>query len=224
MGITRKVARRVLERLCLSIVLAGMLLGVAPSIAAADEGDEADASSYSSAVVQNRKYDPTHEFTGTIGVLPLDAFAKGITTSGSYTLHFTPQVAWEVAQFSYSFQVQTDLNDKLAAFDIEPTPFELLEYYLASNFVFKPLYWKGSWLNTGLSYGELLLTAGPAFGWFTRSSRPGVSVGTGFRVFGSQLLSFRLDARYLLFASGFDGGEFDVKDELWLGLGTSLSF
>jgi len=223
MGLRQTAAERTLVRLVATCVVVAAMVGH-PGPAVAEDDDEADQSSYSSAVIQNRKYDPTHEFTATIGILPLDAFAKGITTSGSYTLHFSPHAAWEVAQFSYSFQVETDLNDKLAAFDIEPTPFELLEYYLASNFVFKPLYWKGSWLNTGLTYGELLLTVGPAYGWFTRSSRPGLSIGTGFRLFGSQLLSFRLDARYLMFASGLGGGEFDIKDELWIGLGTSLTF
>lgn len=198
-------------------------VGIVPTAMAEDDSDEASRS-YSSVVVQNRKYDPTHEFTATVGVLPMDAFAKGITASGGYTLHFTPKVAWEVGQFYYSFQVQTDLNDKLGAFDIKPTPFELLEYYVTSNFVWKPLYWKGSWLNSSLAHGEFFLTAGGGYGWFTRSGRPGLSVGAGFRLFGSELLSFRFDARYLAFAAGLGGGEFDIKDELWLGLGTSLSF
>ena len=196
----------------------------APASAASNGSSDGKARSYDSVVVQNRKYKPTHEFTANFGVLPLDAFAKGITLSGGYTLHFSPKIAWEVAQFSYSFQVETDLNDKLSSFDLRSTPFELLDYYLSSNVVFKPLYWKGSWLNSGLTHGELFFTGGLSYGWFTRSSLPGASVGMGFRLFGSELLSFRFDTRYLLFASGLGEGEFEIKDELWLGLGTSLSF
>lgn len=210
-------------------VLCGVILGAvvgvfAPATAAAADGEESSERSYSSVVVQNRKFDPTHEFTVTGGVLPLDAFAKGITASGSYTLHFTRHTAWEVVQFSYSFPVQTDLNDKLASFDIQPTPFELLEYYLSSNVVFKPVYWKGSWMNSSLIHGEFLFTLGGAYGWFTNSQQPGASIGTGFRLWGSEVLSFRLDTRYLAFASGLGGGEFEISDEIWVGLGTSLSF
>lgn len=206
------------------VLLAVAIVASAATATASDGGSESSSRSYSSAVVQNRKYDPTHEFSLSAGVLPLDAFAKGITASGGYTLHFTPKVAWEVAHFYYSFHVETDLNDKLAAFDVRPTPFELLEYFLTTNFVWKPLYWKGSWLNSGLAHGEFFLTAGGGYGWFTRSQRPGGNVGLGFRLWGAEWLSFRLDTRYLAFPSGLGGGEFDVNDELWVGLGTSVSF
>lgn len=211
-------------RRVLSGVILLVILGCSAPAALAADDDEPVERSYDSAVVQSRKFDPTHEFTVTGGVLPLDAFAKGITLSGSYTLHFSRNIAWEVAQFSYSFQTQTDLNDKLRAFDIQPTPFELLEYYLSSNFVWKPVYWKGSWLNSSLIHGEFFLTAGGAYGWFTNSQQPGATVGTGFRLWASETLSFRLDTRYLAFGSGLGGGQFEINDEIWVGLGTSLSF
>ncbi len=207
------------------VIWAWLLGAAAPGWAAEGDSEEAsEATSYSSVVVQNRRHDPTHEFTASVGVLPMDAFAKGITASGSYTLHFTPHVGWEALHFFHSFQVKTQLSDKLQSFDVEPTPFEVLNTYVTSNFVFKPLYWKGSWLNTGVTRGELLLTAGGAYGWFTRSNRPGFSVGTGFRLFTSKLLSFRLDTRYLAFAGGFGDAGLDIEDELWIGLGTSISF
>jgi len=196
---------------------------LAPTAAAADD-DDSPGRSYSSMVVQERKFDPTHEFTVTGGVLPLDAFAKGVTVSGSYTLHFTRNYAWEVAQFSHSFQVETDLNDRLRSFDVQPTPFELLENYLSSSFVWKPVYWKGSWLNSSLVHGEFFVTAGGAFGWFTNSNQPGVSAGIGVRLWGSENLSFRLDTRYLGFAEGIGDDQFELNNEVWIGLGTSLSF
>ncbi|MFB6263783.1 MAG: outer membrane beta-barrel domain-containing protein [Bradymonadaceae bacterium] len=187
-------------------------------------GDDGEDESYESVVVQDRKFSPTHEFTGSVGVLPLDAFAKGVTVSGGYTLHFSNLLAWEALQFTYSFQVQTDLNDKLSTFGVEPTPFELLEYYLTSDIVFKPVYWKGSVLNTGLAYGEFYLVGGGTYGWYTRSSWPGFNVGAGIRLYGSQLVSFRLDTRYLFFLADVGTRQFELKDELWIGLGTSISF
>ena len=202
-----------------------LLLGLVWPHDAAAQDEEVDAGpSYSALVVQNRRFDPTHEFTAWLGLLPLDAFTKGVTASGSYTLHFTELVAWEVAQFYYSFHVDTDLNDELAAFDLRPTPFEVVNFFLTSNVVWKPIYWKGSWLNDSLIYGELFFLAGGGYGWFTRSSRPAADLGMGFRLFSSELLSFRFDLRYNFFFDEQILETFDVKDELWIGLGTSLSF
>ncbi len=179
---------------------------------------------YSAMVVQNRRFSPTHEFGVAIGWLPLDAFTKGVPVSGSYTLHFNDSWAWEVAQFNYSLQYDTDLSSELLAFNLRPTPFEVVNYYLTSSAVWKPLYWKGSWLNSTLSYGELFFALGGGYGWLTRSARPALDAGGGFRVYGNELFSFRLDIRYLMFFGDQILENWDVKDELWIGLGTSLSF
>ncbi len=168
-------------------------------------------------VVQNRRVTHTHEFTAAVGVLPLDAFEKGITVSGAYTLHFNELFGWEVAQFFYSFPVETELAADLRAFDLQPTPFERVEYFVTSNLVFKPLYWKGAWLNDGLSYGELLLVMGGGYGWLTRTSRPVADVGAAVRLYASDLVSLRLDLRYVPFFN-LD----DLQNELWIGLGASL--
>jgi len=201
-----------------ALVLAGVVCS-APATARAQEGNK----SYSTLVVQNRKYNSTHEFGLGFGVLPLDAFTKGLTVSGGYTLHFTDNVAWEVAQFFYSFHVDTDLKKELAAFDLRPTPFEVVNYYLTSNFVWSPLYWKGAWLNRSLAHGEFFLLAGGGYGWFTRSKRPAADLGLGFRFYTSDLISFRLDARYLWFFGDNILKSFDVKDEIWIGLGSAIS-
>jgi outer membrane beta-barrel protein len=156
--------------------------------------------------------------------LPLDAFTKGLTVGGSYSIHFTEEIGWEVAQFEWAFHVDTDLKKELSAFDLRPTPFELLDYYVMSNFLFKPVYWKGSWLNSSLIYGELYFAAGGGYGWFTRSSRPGADLGAGFRLYGNELLSFRFDARYLFFFDDTILDSFQVKDDIQVTLGTSLSF
>jgi len=167
--------------------------------------------------VQNRKYAETHEFTLFGGVLPLDAFRKGVTLSGAYTLHFTDLLAWEVLQYTYSFPVSTDLEDELAAFDLRPTPFERLESFASTSFVFKPLYFKGAWLNDALTFGEFLLLAGGGYGWLTRTQRPMVDVGVATRIFASEWVSLRLDVRGMTFFTADD-----FHNELWIGLGVSL--
>ena len=175
------------------------------------------ADSLPALAVQNRKYTDRHEFTGAVGLLPLDAFTKGVTFSGAYTLHFTDVIAWEVVQFFYSLPMETTLQDELRAFDLQPTPFERVEQYVTTNFVFKPLYWKGAWLNENLSYGEYMLLLGGGYGWMTRTQRAVINVGLATRIYASEMVSFRLDVRGLAFANADD-----VQNELWLGLGISL--
>lgn len=192
-----------------AVALCAWCLGAAPGLASAD--------ALPARAVQNRKYGGTHEFTVAVGLLPLDAFEKGLTVSGAYSLHFTDTLAWEVAQFFYSFPLETDLRAELGAFDLRPTPFERVEQYVTSNFVFKPLYWKGAWLNDGLTYGELMLLVGGGYGWLTRTKRPVVDVGVGVRVYATDWASFRLDVRGLSFVN-----EDDAHNELWIGLGVSL--
>jgi len=188
-----------------------LTLGALPPAAHADDG------ALPSMAVQNRRHGGTHEFTAAVGTLPLDAFTKGLTVSAAYSLHFDELFAWEVAQFFYSFPVETDLKGELGVYDLRPTPFERVEYYVTTNFVFKPLYWKGAWLNSALSYGELLLLLGGGYGWMTQSSRPVVDVGVATRIYASDWASLRLDVRGLTFVN-----EESAHHELWIGLGVSL--
>jgi outer membrane beta-barrel protein len=205
-------------------IMALVVFGAVPPAQASGGGENLQP--YSSLVVQNRKHNPTHEIGLALGTLPLDAFTKGVTLSGGYTLHLSELYAWEVVQFAYSFHVDTNLKAELAAYDtpLRPTPFEVLDYYVTSNFVFKPLYWKGSWLNASLTHGELFLTLGGAYAWYTRSARPGASVGGGARLFVSELFSVRLDLRYLAFFDDTFLEQYSVKDELFIGLGASIGF
>ena len=44
------------------------------------------------------------------------------------------------------------------------------------------------------------------------------------RLFTSDLISFKFSARYLMFLGDDVLENFNLKDELWVGLGSSLSF
>ena len=59
---------------------------------------------------------------------------------------------------------------------------------------------------------------------FTRSSKPGVDLGIGFRLYAGRILSFRFDVRYNLFFNEKIFESFQTEEELHLGLGTSLAF
>ena len=197
-------------------------LFVLPGTATAQDDD--GLRPYSALVVQERQYFQRNELSGTVGLLPLDAFTRAVTVSGAYTLHFSELIGWEVVQFHYSFQFDTRLRGQLEALDIHPSPFEVLDYYLTSNLVFKPLYWKGSWLNDNLVRGEWNFNIGGAYGWYTRSQRPGLSVGTGVRLYFNERISTRLDVRYLVFPDDQFFEDLTYKDELSIALGMSLGF
>lgn len=207
-------ARLALISLCLAAI-------AMPTQAFAD--DTAPDKGYQSVVVQNRKFTMDHEFTIGVGVLPLDAFQKGLTVGGGYTFHVDELYAWEVVNFQYSFAFDTELNADLAAFDLKPTPFEVVKYYVTTNFVFKPVYWKGSVMNDSLLYGELMVILGGGYGWFTRSARPLAEYGVAMRFFMSDVFSLRVDARHMMFISVDSEQGADVHHELWINLGVSIS-
>lgn len=168
-------------------------------------------------VVQNRQALDTYEWTVSAGSLPLDAFKKGITASGGLTLHYNHQWAWEAVQYTYSFEYKTTLEDELRRFKLESTPFERVESYVTSNVVFKPLYWKGAWLNQSMSYGEFFVLAGGGYGWLSLTTRPVVDGGMGIKLFHKNGIATRLDVRWLTFFNAED-----FHHELWVGLGVSL--
>jgi hypothetical protein len=123
----------------------------------------------------------------------------------------------------YSLQVDTDLKADLMALMVEPTPFEVLDYFATTNLLFKPVYWKGALVNDSLLYGELFFTLGGGYGWFTRSSRAAVDLGLGVRLYADETWSFRLDLRHMSFFADTVFDDFDLHHEIWAGLGLALS-
>lgn len=168
-------------------------------------------------VVQNRREVSTYEWTIGAGTLPLDAFKKGITAGGALTIHRDHLWAWEAISAAYSFEYKTQLEDKLQAYKLRATPFERVETFVSSNVVFKPLYWKGAWLNERMAYGELLFVAGGGYGWLSQTSRPMVNGGLGVKLLHENGLASRLDVRFMSF---FNAESF--HNELWVNLGISL--
>lgn len=203
-----------------AIAFAAIAFAIAPMRAQAQQEDE---TVYASMAVQNRHHLADHELTLFGGIFPLDAFTKGATLSGAYTLHLGELWSWEIIHFFHAFGVDTDLRDDLAAFDLAPTPFETIENLATTNLVFRPVYWKGALLNDSVIYGELLFVFGGGYAWFTRSNRVGADVGLGFRVFLNEAFSVRLDLRYLAFFSDTVFDDFDIHSEIWAGLGLSLA-
>lgn len=170
-------------------------------------------------IVQNRLHSMSHEFHFSVGVLPIDAFTKGLTFSAAYTLHFNDLLAWEIGQFTYSLGIDSGLKEELANLPqpIGPTPFEVTKFFYTSNFVFKPIYGKLAFLNRSILYGELYAVAGGGYGHLSITNRPVVDLGLGLRLYAGDYLSIRFDIRDYAFLNTED-----IHNELMISLGLSI--
>ena len=183
------------------------------ALAQVGEGDEG----LSTLAVQNRQHMMIHEFGVAIGTLPIDAFTKGLTFTGAYTVHFNDLIAWEIGQFTWSYQVDTALREELEDYDVEPTQFETVRLFATSSVLLKPLYGKLAVMNRALVYAEVFLVAGGGWGRLSITDRAVVDVGAGMRIYAGKFASLRLDVRDYMFISGDD-----VQSELWIGLSVCL--
>lgn len=190
-------------------------VGAASARAAEDDGQ---APIYA---IQNRHFEMRHELQATVGVLPINAFTKGLTVGGAYTYHFSPVWSWEIAQFAYSFTVDTSLKQELLTnFQVQPTQIESLEMFGSSNIVLTPFYGKLAALNRHVMHLELFLEAGPAVGKYINPSvvRAGFDAGGGLRFFLSEYFSLRVDVRDYTFFKGTS-----PASELFIGLSVALT-
>ena len=178
----------------------GMALWMAlPSAAVADETLEPGRL----AAGQRRKFRLDHELFAAGTLLPLDAFYKGIGPVASYTFHFGDAFGWEVARAGYSFRLETSLHEQLENdFKVSATEFEEAQLLLGSALVFRPLYGKLALMNSSVIHGEMFGLLGGSVMRFTRSFKPGPQAGLGFRLYLSEAISFRTEARYHLLFSG----------------------
>ncbi len=174
-------------------------------------------------VVQHRRFVPDHEFFASAGWLPLDAFEKGLTASGGYALHFSESFAFELG-FAKSFTYNTALRDELLKIRVEPTPYEVIDYYVWGAWSWCPLYGKLAIGSSSMILMDLSFTVGGGYGWFTASARPLALWGMSLRFYVTKALSLRLDTRALHFiqADGLLSG-YDLHNEVSLSLGLSLS-
>jgi outer membrane beta-barrel protein len=174
-----------------------ILLFLAPGLARAQA--EALENPGSVSAIQERQYRMHHELYLGVGVLPADAFYKGLTGSVSYTYHFSDTFAWQVGRGTYSYNIQTSLRRQLERdFDVAPTAsaFEdQVQWMVGSDLVWSPLYGKTAVLNSSVLHFEAFLLGGGTVVKIDRQDgfRPAVNLGLGVRMFSGKTVSFRLD-------------------------------
>jgi outer membrane beta-barrel protein len=144
--------------------------------------------------IQERAYRMQHELDLSVGVLPIDAFYKGLYAQVAYVVHFTDSFAWQVGRGAYSYSARTGLREQLERdFGVLPTAFDEVQFFVGSDILWKPFYGKVAVMNRWVLHGELFLELGATVFKFTNAFRPGINVGGGGRIFMNRWVSLRLD-------------------------------
>lgn len=163
-----------------------------------------------SRVIQKRRFELNHEIALMIGELPASPFYKGITLNAGYTLHFSNYVAWQILNFTYSIDVDTDLKRELQQIitltgntgKTAPYTGEIIAYG-ASHLIIKPFYGKQALRQSALLHVEGYLGLGPALAVVQRTADNGVAFGgewlVGLRLWFSPVVSSRLEIGQLIY-------------------------
>ncbi len=200
--------------------IAVLLLMGAPALAQLEELENPGTVS----AVQQRLYRMQHEINLAFGVLPLDAFYKGIYGQVGYTAHFTDHFAWQIGRFAYAAPIKTGLREQLERdFGVLPTVFEEVQFFFGSDIMWKPFYGKFSVMNTWVWQVEAFLIAGVSVFKFTNTIQPGINLGGGFRLFLNRYVSLRVDVtNNIVFPIG--GGSVTVNNVMQVNAGLSFNF
>ena len=165
-------------------------------------GDDIDEEQVSTYAVQSRLFRLGGELDIAAGILPMNAFSKGLTVGGSFTYHFDNAFAWEIINGVYVWKkLGTGLRSELEEnFNAKPTDLSSIDTILSSSLVLKPFYGKLALFNRRLIHLEVSVPIGGAWAQYTDTKPFGVVSGLIFRLYLSPHASVRLDVReYVLF-------------------------
>jgi outer membrane beta-barrel protein len=207
-------------RTALLVLATATLLG--STVYAQDDIDEEKVAAYA---VQSRVFRLGGELTVAAGILPINAFNKGLTVGGSFTYHMSNSWAWEVIHGAYVYkQLDTGLKTELLEnFSVQPTEISALDFTLSSNLVLTPLYGKLAVFNRRLIHLDVSLPFGVAMARYINPHPAywvGPDVGIIFRVFVSPHVSFCLDVRDYVFLNNY----WDTRNEVHVALGAAFAW
>lgn len=196
------------------------LLGAATATA----GDALDEEQVATYAVQSRLFRLGGELNAAAGILPMNAFQKGLTVGGSFTYHFSNAWAWEVINGAWvGKQLDTGLKTELLEnFQVQPTDIAAIDLLLSSSFVFKPFYGKLAFYNRRLVHLELSVVLGATYARYTNPQTwlPGPNAGVIFRFYLGPHTSVRLDVRDHVLFNGLS----DYHNEVHLSLGFAFAW
>jgi outer membrane beta-barrel protein len=194
------------------------LAGASPAFA----GDELDEEQVATYTVQTRLFRLGGELNVAAGILPINAFNKGLTVGGSFTYHFSNAWAWEVINGAYVYkQLDTGLKTELLEnFNVQPTDIKAIDLLMSSSFVFKPFYGKLAFYNRRLIHLEIEVPVGITLARYSSVTYlPGPNAGLIIRVYMSPHISLRVDVRDHLLFNGWN-----TRNELHVSLGFAFAW
>ena len=204
------------------IALVASVLTMAPRLAGAQDEDLDQGKVFA---IQERNFRMNHEFALSTSFLPLDAFYKFVAIGGHYTVHFDDFWAWEAIHFSFTKYLDIDTGLKKEMIDnwkASPTDTHRIDYYLDTNLMLKPFYGKMALFDDTIVHMETYILLGLGT---LRSEAPvpfpvSINVGVGMRIFLSDTISLRFEAReYTVFF--IESGA--IEHILSLGVGFSYN-
>jgi outer membrane beta-barrel protein len=198
------------------LVLATLVLTPVGALALEDDLDQGKVFA-----IQARSHRMNHEFTLSMAFLPLDAFYKFFAVSGHYVVHFTDMWAWEAIHFSFSkyLDIDTGLKSELSdKWDASATDTPRIDYFIDTNLMLKPLYGKMTLFDSLVIYMETYFILGIGAEKFETAWFPCGDIGVGMRIFLTDTLSLRFEAREYVFLE--EGG---IDSTLYFGIGFSYN-
>lgn len=147
--------------------------------------------------VQTRGFDLVDEVTATLGYLPLDSFNRYVSYGASYTHYYNPYEAWEVLNLNKAINYSTGLQSQIQqSFNTSAFPFNTLDYFATSNFVYTPFFNKSLFMDSSVIRGETALVGGLGIAKFDNEFTNEADVGAIFRFFIGTSFSLKFDVRY----------------------------
>ncbi|HUU03927.1 MAG TPA: outer membrane beta-barrel domain-containing protein [Myxococcota bacterium] len=199
-------------------LLVVMVLALASPAARAGEDDLDQGKVYA---IQQRDYHMNHEFSISMAFLPLDAFYKFFAVTGHYVLHFNDLWAWEAIHFSFAKYLDLDTGLKKQMTDdwaVSATDTPKIDYFLDTNLMIKPTYGKVALFDTWVVHLESYFVIGIGAEKFQTAWFPSANLGVGLRVYLSNTISLRFEAREYVYLQ-----EGSVDSTIYFGIGFSYN-
>ncbi len=182
-------------------------------------------------VIQERKFDPAHEFRLSLGYLPQDPFWKAAGPDFGYVWHKSHTFSWEIVRAGFYASYDSEIRNKLRSeFDAARDPYEKAQFYTSTHARWTPFYGRYTFMNRGVVHQELYFTAGAGVMGWTKPEDPDNGVGAGgvfpvfdggfgFRWYTGRRFSFTLEV--LEQAAMRSTGE--VTDQFYVSFGASFN-
>jgi outer membrane beta-barrel protein len=167
-------------------------------------------------LVMNRKFTVTDEFQFQGSYLPVGALNKYLGLGGSYIKYFGGSHAWEMFNFQYAIELESQLKRDLQKppFSAKSSDLPVLQFLATSNYVFSPFYSKSVLFNSRIVFSELSFFAGGGIAQFTTETIPVVDFGLAQRFFRKDGNAFKFDFRYYAFIANKEL----LRNQMTLGL------